>query len=239
MRWRQAIQNMLYPRAACCLGCADPRRAQEKDCLCPDCREQLMKLRLREGVCMRCMSVLDAHGNCAFCASGGLEGLQEGYAAYRHSGIARTLVMALKYEYCDEAADALAAGMADCAPAYRYDALVPVPLHRHRQRMRGANQAALLARAAAPRMGLPVLEALERIRETRVQTQLSREGRMKNVQGAFAVRMNVQGLRILLVDDVRTTGATARECARVLLQANAKYVGILSATAPQRDGGKR
>ena len=231
------VLDVLYPRAAVCLCCGDPRRADEKYCLCPDCREALTKLRLREGICLRCMSVLDAHGNCPFCAGGSMEGLREGYVAYRHTGVARQLVAELKYRYCNEAAAALAAGMASCAPAYQYDALVPVPLHKRRQRMRGANQADLLCCAAAPRLGLPVLNALERVRDTRVQAKLPRAGRLKNVQGAFVVRMDVRGLRLLLVDDVRTTGATSRECARMLLKAGAKYVGILTATAPQRNGG--
>ena len=130
------VLDVLYPHAAVCLCCGDPRRADEKYCLCPDCREALTKLRLREGICLRCMSVLDAHGNCPFCAGGGMEGLREGYVAYRHTGVARQLVAELKYRYCNEAAAALAAGMASCAPAYQYDALVPVPLHKRRQRMR-------------------------------------------------------------------------------------------------------
>ena len=105
------MKNALLPRAALCLLCGDPRRAGGQDCLCPACREGLSRLRLRDQVCLRCMTPLDEHGRCAFCAAGGLEGLQEGFAAFRHRGAARELVMQLKYRYCDEAADALALAM--------------------------------------------------------------------------------------------------------------------------------
>lgn len=238
LRALAGVENVLFPRAAVCLLCGDPRRAQMQDCLCPACREQLGRLRLRDGLCLRCMAPLDDRGRCAFCAAGGMEGLHEGFAAFRHQGAAREMVMQLKYRYCDEAAEALALGMAQCVPLGRYDALVPVPLHARRQRVRGGNQAALLCHALSPRLGLPVLPLLARVRETREQASLARGDRLRNVQGAFALRGEVRGLRLLIVDDVRTTGATARACAQTLGQGGARRMGILTATAAIEDGGK-
>ena len=232
------MENALFPRAALCLLCGDPRRAGGQDCLCPACREGLSRLRLRDQVCLRCMTPLDEHGRCAFCAAGGLEGLQEGFAAFRHRGAARELVMQLKYRYCDEAADALALAMAQCVPLGRYDALVPVPLHARRQRTRGGNQAEILCRALSPRLGLPVLNLLTRVRETREQTSLARGDRLRNVQGAFSLAGEARGLRLLSVDDVRTTGATARACAQALSQGGARKLGILTATAAVQEEGK-
>ena len=234
------MENVLFPRAAVCLLCGDPRRAQAQDCLCSACREQLNRLRLRDGVCLRCMTPLDDHGRCAFCAAGGMEGLQEGFAAFRHQGAAREMVMQLKYRYCDEAAAALALAMAQCVPLGRYDALVPVPLHARRQRVRGGNQAEILCRALSPRLGLPVMPLLTRVRETREQASLARGDRLRNVQGAFSLsgEAAAHGLRLLIVDDVRTTGATARACAQTLSQGGARKLGILTATAAIHDGGK-
>ena len=213
------MENALLPRAALCLLCGDPRRAGGQDCLCPACREGLSRLRLRDQVCLRCMTPLDEHGRCAFCA-------------------ARELVMQLKYRYCDEAADALALAMAQCVPLGRYDALVPVPLHARRQRTRGGNQAEILCRALSPRLGLPVLNLLTRVRETREQTSLARGDRLRNVQGAFSLAGEARGLRLLIVDDVRTTGATARACAQALSQGGARKLGILTATAAVQEEGK-
>ena len=105
--------------------------------------------------------------------------------------------------------------------------VVPVPLHRRRRRARGFNQAADLAQ----HLGLPVVEALRRRRATQSQTDLPAAKRHANVRGAFAIRrgVDVAGLRIVLVDDVSTTGATLESCARVLREAGALDVSALTA----------
>ena len=82
----------------------------------------------------------------------------------------------------------------------------------------------------AARMNLPVLDALERVRYTKTQTHLSAEEREKNVANVFRCRENVAGLRVILVDDVRTTGATAKSCVRTLRDAGAERVILLTAT---------
>lgn len=220
---------LLFPRAACCLCCGDPRRAEEKYCLCPDCREKLLALRLRESVCPRCMYPLNSRGECAYCHLDKLRPLRAGYGAFRYTGEAKRLVELLKYGYQDEAADALAAVMAQVFPAREYDALTPVPLYRTRLRARGANQARVLCERVGPRAGLPVLDTLTRVRDTRTQTALDYGERQENVRGAFVPASDVEGLRLLLVDDVRTTGATTRACAETLLAAGAQYVGVLTA----------
>lgn len=111
------------------------------------------------------------------------------------------------------------------------DAVVPVPLHRWRLLRRRYNQAAELARPLARRAGIAFLpDALIRERATETQGGKSAGGRRRNVAGAFAVperkRPQVEGRRILLIDDVLTTGATAHACARVLLAAGAARVDL-------------
>ena len=101
------------------------------------------------------------------------------------------------------------------------DLLVPVPLHHWRLFARRFNQAALLAHALGRETETTVAaDLLRRQRRTRSQGRLSRTARIRNVQGAFAVRVGwrdrIEGRRILLIDDVLTTGATVEECARVL-----------------------
>lgn len=228
------LLEALFPRGAECLACGDPRRADTVYCLCPDCRAALLKLRLRENTCLTCMHPLNRRGICPFCKAGGMAGLQAGYGAYLYGGVSRQLIHALKFEYSDEAATALAAAMSQCFPEKTYDALVPVPLHRARQRRRGANQAAVLCREVSGRTGLPVLNALERTRATAAQAQLEKKRRQENVQDAFALSAEVEGMRLLLVDDVRTTGATARACAAALMAGGAQYVGILTAAIAVR-----
>ena len=118
----------------------------------------------------------------------------------------------------------------------QWDAVVPVPLHWRRRWRRGFNQSELLAHAVARRWGIPVIKALKRARYTPTQTGLSNTGRRKNVAAAFAAvrRHPVSGCRILLVDDVMTTGSTAAACARVLRQAGAAGITLLTVARADR-----
>jgi len=113
-----------------------------------------------------------------------------------------------------------------------YDLAIPVPLHPRRLRARGFNQAAELLRGAGIR---PRIELLVRTRDTPPQTDRPLPARLRNVAGAFAVHMpeRVKGRRVLLVDDVMTTGATADACARALSEAGSAAVLVLAlARAP-------
>jgi len=123
--------------------------------------------------------------------------------------------------------------LAGCASAHfagaGIDAVEAVPLHPRRQRHRTYNQSSLLAAAAAGRLGVPLLAGgLVRTRDTASQTFMNMAKRKSNVRGAFAVSDPswVEGRRILLVDDVMTTGATVGECARVLAEAGAAGVYV-------------
>ncbi|OEU79721.1 MAG: hypothetical protein BA872_05565 [Desulfobacterales bacterium C00003060] len=111
------------------------------------------------------------------------------------------------------------------------DLLVPVPLHVKRLRERGFNQAHLLIRRWAKQEGITLdCLTLSRNRHTKPQTTLSRAERRKNIKGAFSLRHSekIKGQKILLVDDVYTTGATVNECARVLKKGGAEFVDILT-----------
>ena len=107
------------------------------------------------------------------------------------------------------------------------DLLLPVPLHPDRLRRRGYNQALQLARQVGRQCGIPLAPAgLRRVRETTAQQGLAARQRHTNLRNAFEVTVPVAGRRLLLIDDVMTTGATARECAGVLRQAGAVSVEV-------------
>lgn len=109
----------------------------------------------------------------------------------------------------------------------RPDLLVPVPLHRTRLRERTYNQSLQLARVLGRRWRLPVAaRLLLRTRPTPPQQGLKAEVRRQNLKGAFALRQGLSGERVLLIDDVLTTGATARECSRILLEGGAGEVAV-------------
>ena len=108
--------------------------------------------------------------------------------------------------------------------------LVPVPLHRRRLWQRGFNQATLLAAELSRRSGLPVDNALVRVKKTPALKGMSRQQRRRTVAGAFRLRegSNLRGRTVVLVDDVLTTGSTAESCARALLRAGAERIEFVS-----------
>jgi ComF family protein len=114
---------------------------------------------------------------------------------------------------------------AGCEPP-RADVVAPLPLHASRLHERGYDQAHLLAAAAARRFGLPLVPLLVRVRATRHQVGLDRRRRAQNVAGAFRADARAEGLRVCLVDDVLTTGATAAEGAGALLRRGAISVEV-------------
>src|SRR2546429_2047183 len=131
----------------------------------------------------------------------------------------------LKYEGREELARPLGTLFAGCEPP-RADVVAPIPLHATRLRERGYDQAALLAREAGRRFGLPVRSLLVRVRPTRQQVGLDRARREENVRAAFRSLRAAAGLRVCLVDDVLTTGATAAEAGRALLRAGAIRIEV-------------
>ena len=120
-------------------------------------------------------------------------------------------------------------GARETLKAERFDALVPVPLHPYKQREREFNQAERLARAISREVKVPVRNNLiERVVFTRTQTRLDRQARAENVKRAFSMRksLRLNGERLLVIDDVLTTGATTSACAKALLDGGAGEVCV-------------
>jgi len=216
-----ALADLFYPEW--CVGCG--RRAS--DVLCRACFEALPEV--GTPFCARCglptafeTFVCEGCKNVDFCFEGAR-------APLRYEGAGKKLVHALKYSGYTRVVEKVAAplmlGVLDGGT--RFDAIVPVPLHRSRLRKRGFNQAKLLACGVARKINAPVSDTLEVVRSTRDQVELSAAERRVNVAGAYAARARVAG-RILLVDDVFTTGATMSACAGALVGAGAVEVHALS-----------
>ena len=143
---------------------------------------------------------------------------------------ADALVHGLKYEGWTALAPVMAERMVQVAGGLGVDIVVPVPTSSGRKRLRGYNQAELLARELAERLGLPFLDPLQRQKEGPTQVSLPPDQRLANVRNAFVVKGEktgrVVGRTILLIDDVLTTGATAGEVAKTLVSAGAVTVHL-------------
>jgi ComF family protein len=217
-----------FPRS--CAGCGVPLEAGDSGPLCASCRPGLKPI---ERACARCGKPLgeyvDTAGPCVFCR-GFKYHFDSAVAAGEYSGALRAMIISFKYERRKDLFPELS-GFFQGAVLRRLsgpkiDLVVPVPLHRKRERERGFNQSEMFARPLAPALGAR-LEAgkLERIKFTKPQVGLSANQRFENVEGAFAARGgDFEGKCVLLVDDVMTTGATGSECAKALKSAGATHV---------------
>ncbi len=159
----------------------------------------------------------------------GLRGYDEAFCYGAYDGALRQLIHLLKYSGMRPLAQPLGAMMANALPRDRkFDVVTPVPLHWFRRWNRGFNQAGLLGKVLAKRRGIRFANLLRRRAATRSQAGLGNSQRRENVAAAFTARHRVAGQRILLIDDVLTTGATAAACARALKKAGAKSVSLLT-----------
>lgn len=195
--------DMLFPYIPACVACGVEKGVTEF--LCPSCKKEVDTLRAGR------LTIWSFHA----------------VSAYEYRGLAAKLVQRYKYSddkwLCAFLADSIAKAY-DLAEA---DIICHVPLHDKRRKSRGFDQAEELAKRLSQLTGKPFVNALRRVRNTPTQTKLSAAERLENVYGVFESVCPVSG-RVALVDDVLTTGATAAECAKVLLAAGAQSVVILT-----------
>lgn len=217
------IINLLYP--ASCFSC---RTEIDKPGLCPQCSSTLKPVCAPFCSCcgQPCPGEISGLFNCSNC-SGRTVAFEFAIAAYLASGCIRDMIHDFKYHRRIAMRNTLAQLAETALDDPRIGGgkgwlLVPVPLHMRRKRERGYNQATEIAAAISRSRALPMCRALQRTRYTSSQAHLMRSERLGNLRGAFAmrpslaVRAAIKGARILLIDDIFTTGATANACAQVL-----------------------
>jgi ComF family protein len=235
----QQLVNFLYPPR--CAACDAPFDGSVEYRVCAAC---LARAEPVPGPhCEVCggplESVMNAQTRCSRCI-GNRPSFRRATAVARYrssaedeAGTLPALLRRHKYGLDQAVGRAIAEYLGDQLPldARDYDVIVPIPLHRRRLWWRGFNQAALLADEVARRLGLPLdASSIARTRYTPPQTARDHDARRRNVRRAFAVKRTarIRGLRVLLVDDVMTTGATVDECSRVILAAGAASVDVFT-----------
>jgi competence protein ComFC len=215
-----ALAGMVYPNRS--VGC----ERRSSDVLCCVCFEGLP--RMGSPVCGRCgLPTAFATFLCEECKNVDF-GFESARTPLRYEGVGEEIVRALKYQGYKKVVGKLAAPLVlQVLGDGRFDAVVPVPLHRSRLRKRGFNRAELLARGVAEEINATVSDTLKVVRSKRDQVELSAAQRRANVAGAYRASAPLRG-KILLIDDVFTTGATMSACATTLLRAGAQEVHALS-----------
>lgn len=155
------------------------------------------------------------------------------YSAGKHDGIVAQAIHAFKYQNAPKLHQPLAQRLARvmATTCLQADCIIPVPLHPRREAERGYNQAALMAWELAQETGIPArFDLLTRQRDTGAQVGLDRAGRLQNVVGAFVAQPDCAGLRVVVVDDVSTSGATLWHCAVALQSVGAAHINGLTVT---------
>jgi len=232
-RFGRVLLDLLYP--IFCVGCGQPGTLYCVACreavrritppLCPLCGQPQENAQ----VCSRCTSILSERSS-----HPPIDGIRS--LAYLE-GPLRRAVYGLKYDHIRELAEPLGDMLANYyqTTPLPTDVIIPVPLHRRRQRERGYNQSALLAQHLGSATEIPVrCDLLQRHRYTRSQTRLTAQQRSRNVKGAFSCAKQpdlakaISGKKVLLIDDVATTGATLRACAQALRNQGARSVWALT-----------
>ena len=235
---RRAVDTVLPPR---CLGCG--AMVADAGAVCPACWGGIDFI--APPMCDSCglpfAYETGASAVCGECAPPPLFGRARSVMAYTDTS--RRFVLAFKHADRTDAAPAWGAWLARAGRELLADAdiLIPVLLHRRRLIARRYNQAALMAKALSRETGLPVfVDVLRRTRATPSQGRMNRSQRERNVAGAFAVRdsrrSRIQDTRIVLIDDVMTTGATLTACIRPLISAGAANVDVLTLARVTRTG---
>ena len=218
----QWVYDKLFPLPAVCPLCME---SQAQLCVCDKCRSEALRKRSLYGQCARCGSFGVYSAACRNCREWPAYYVGN-IAVWPYQGAYKQVIKEFKFHNMPWLADALAKEMIPFLPK-EYDLLVPVPLHPNRLQERGYNQSELLVRALSRDSGMPWQQSLVRVRDTPHQTGLNRAERLQNLHNAFALNSgvaNIKEKRIILVDDVFTTGTTLRTCAQILHQYGAKEI---------------
>lgn len=208
-----ALFYILFPETKYCLNCG--RLQEEKFGLCTFCYTEILKIKLSK-------SVVYAYPiEVAF---------DEVYSVFKYDKVAKDIVRRLKYKEKVELSKVIAFFMKDTIDEnkIKFDLIVPIPISKKRLKLRGYNQALLIAKELSKLTFIPFKDCIEKIKDTKSQTLFKEENRWYNVKGAFDCKEDLQGKTILLVDDVFTTGATAHYASEALKKCKAKKVIVLT-----------
>ncbi|MFQ9873229.1 MAG: ComF family protein [Oscillospiraceae bacterium] len=224
--FREWLLRLFFPEH--CASCGEPLGEGEQF-LCARCQKHLRLL--PPDTCPKCARRLE------LCSCLTQSAVYRAAAAVEYDDVSAPVLWKLKFDSRRDLAPFLAQLMEQRRREFfagqRFDGITYVPMSKAARRKRGYNQAQLLGRELQRLSGIPCGQTLLKVRSNRPQHELNAQERRLNVQGVYRLgpHISVRGLRILLVDDILTTGNTVEECSRVLLRAGAASVGVLCAAS--------
>jgi competence protein ComFC len=224
------LLDLLFPPKPFCMLC-DNKFTEPRSIVCEDCKRKILPL--VEPLCRKCGRPLENKKSLCYDCQRDHHIFVQARSYGHYEGMLKQLINEFKYRGKRELAEILG-NMMFCVleqlPWPDFDYLIPLPLHIKRQRERGFNQAFLLTKVLSRKSKIPIFQGLTRVKSTEHQTLLDKSFRKKNLDGAFKIlnKSKIHGKTLLLIDDVYTTGATAGECSKSLLEAGAKSVYVLT-----------
>lgn len=231
-RFKEATLDILYPKQRSCAVCDNKIDNSAIMGVCAWCMDLLPLI--TGPVCGKCGKPKKGEtDHCTECDGIKIH-FEQALSVFEYTASVQRLIYRIKYrgeQYLSCVLGGFLAKRLKEQKGWDYSALVAVPLHKKRQRERGFNQAALLASEISMMLDVPVIRnVLVRTKETSVQAGLGRQERFANLRQAFSVneKSGIEGKRVVLVDDIFTTGSTVNECSRVLIEAGAEKVYVLT-----------
>lgn len=195
----KAVLDVIYPRR--CVFCGQVLYFMQEGDICDECGADIRRINYEEDGCM---------------------------ALYEYGGKIREALFRLKYDNVKSLGGVFGGLMYEYfkekGKALDFDCITAVPISPERLKTRGYNQTELMARELSRLSGIPYNDGIVRIKETAPQNSLTIEERMNNIKGAFSANSDFKGMRVLILDDINTTGSTLRECRKVLYEAGAVEV---------------
>ena len=224
------IKGIIFPRR--CPGCDKILEFNGKK-ICDNCRKNLIYI--KEPRCKKCgKQLIKFEDEYCFDCKKGKHIYKKGVSAFSHAGEIKKSIYKIKYcnkrEYVDFYGKEVARIYEKEILGWKCDCLIPVPLHRKRKLKRGYNQAEVIAKVISKQLGIPINnKILTRVKNTKPQKELNDEDRKKNLENAFKIHKSIVELKkVILVDDIYTTGSTIDSCARILLDNGVSEVYYVS-----------
>ncbi|NLK98517.1 MAG: ComF family protein [Epulopiscium sp.] len=236
--WADLLLDLIYPPR--CIFCTSIIPIQEERGICRVCKDTLPFI---EGkVCQKCGKPIQdskERTTCFDCVKN-TPVYDKGWAVFIYEGMVKEAIYRFKYgghkEYGKYLGKLMADRIRNQISEEGFDVIIPIPIHKNRKRKRGYNQAEELAKAISRELGIPMdVAILTRVKETKPQSGLSIMQRQNNLKKAFKIAdtINLDQMKILLVDDIYTTGTTMNYCAGLLKERGAKKVCFLSLSIGQ------